>query len=80
MSAPTLKVGDAAVHVERLFRSVPREILRVTIVRETPTQWIDSTGTAWRKRDGRSVQRLGCGNYERHLMTVADFDTERGAS
>ncbi len=54
----SFKIGDAAVHVEQLqCRGRMREIVRVTIVRETATQWIDSTGERWRKKSGWSVSR-----------------------
>lgn len=76
MSAPVLKVGDVAVQVERLFGELRHEIRRVVIVRETPTQWIDDLGDRWRKSDGRSNARIGCGMYTRHLMTVPAFEAE----
>lgn len=51
----TFKVGDEALHVERIpFASAgaPRLICRVRIVRETATLWIDDGGTRYRKSDG----------------------------
>lgn len=67
-----MKVGDTVVHVARTGGyGKPRLILRTTIARETATQWIDATGTRWRKRDGRSVKPDPID--ERSLMSEADF-------
>ncbi len=66
MNAPQLKVGDAVIHVERFHHSSKnqREIYRTTIVRETPTQWVDAKGDHWRKGDGAMVpQRYTCPRF-----------------
>jgi hypothetical protein len=69
MSANDWKVGDAMVQVE----NGTREINRVTIVRETPTQWVDSGGKRWSKKTGQRVPRpSGCG--PRSLVPAATFD------
>lgn len=76
MTAPVLKVGDVAVHVDRILGGRPRQIRRATIVRETPTLWIDDIGGRWRKSDGRSVpDYMGC----RFLMSAAEFEAAKGA-
>ncbi len=67
VTAPALKVGDKAIHVER-FAGREREVLRVKIVRETQTQWIDDTGDRWRKSDGALVPQYF---IPRYLVTVA---------
>lgn len=71
-----MKVGDHAIHVERWGGGKPRAIVLVTIVRETPTQWVDSIGTRWRKSDLSRVHK----NYtkDRYLMTEEAFKTAGG--
>lgn len=71
LSAPDLKVGDTAVHVERYGGSGVRRKNEVTIIRETATQWIDRRGTRWRKSDGAMVPQYSAG--PRFLMTVEAF-------
>ncbi len=74
MSAPVVKVGDVAVHVERLFAGPPREIRRGAIVRETRTQWVDDVGTRWSKATGEKVPQY---LSPRYLMSAAEYDAAR---
>ena len=75
MRARDWKVGDKMVHVEYS----DHEVMRVTIVRETPTQWVDSHGCRWRKADGASLSHgSGCG--PRSLVPAAEFDAAKATS
>lgn len=62
MTAPALKVGDRALHVERWLGS-KRVIREARIVRETKSHWIDDQGKAWRKRDGAMVPQYVCARF-----------------
>ena len=74
MSAP-LKVGDAVVHVERFNWGPPRRILDTTIARETATQWVDASGTRWRKSDRAKVPQYKPG--PRFIMSVPEFEASQ---
>lgn len=66
MNATLFKVGDRAVHFESYGGSGRRFIRVVTIQRETKTQWVDDTGTRWRKSDSAMVPQYSAG--PRYLM------------
>ncbi len=64
MKPPDLKVGDDAIHVERLsWGGKDRGICAVKIVRETKTLWIDDHRTRWRKSDGAMVPQYVSPRY-----------------
>lgn len=71
MSSPDLKVGDVAVHVELYGGSGIRRVKDITILRETKTQWIDRSGTRWRKSDGAMIPQYSGGH--RFVMTPEAF-------
>lgn len=80
MNRPAVAVGDKAVQVEQWTNGAPRldRSWPVTIVRETATQWVDSTGDRYRKIDGAKMPVKLSGS--RYLMTVVAFDDAKAAA
>lgn len=75
MSGVGIKVGDGALHVERFFGGTPRFIVRVSVKRETATQWVDEDGTRYWK----AWTRKALGMVNRFLMTETEFTAAGGA-